>query len=95
MSAPFEFALDAELWRWTPAGTSVYVTRTRVIVLPIGVEFAQEAARNEEALAQPPRNLAAAALGAVAYACTSASYVNGLPGERRGARGNAPARAAR
>ncbi|MGI8780914.1 MAG: maleate cis-trans isomerase family protein [Solirubrobacteraceae bacterium] len=81
--APFDFALDRELWRWMPAGASIYVTRTPPSELAIGMDFAREAAGDEEALTQAARSLSAAEPGAVVYACTSASYANGLAGERR------------
>ncbi len=81
--APFDFALDRELWLWMPDGASLYVTRTPVTELPVGLAFAKEAAGDEEALTQAARNLAAAEPGVVAYACTSASYANGLAGECR------------
>jgi len=66
-----------------PAGASLYATRTPVTGLPVGVDFAREAAGDEEALTRAARDLAAAGAGATAYACTSASYANGLAGERR------------
>jgi maleate isomerase len=81
--APFDFALDRELWRWLPEGVSLYATRTPAAELPVGVEFAREAAGDEDSLTRAARDLAAAEPGATAYACTSASYANGLAGERR------------
>lgn len=81
--APFDFALDGELWRWLPDGASLYATRTPHTDLPVGVAFAHEAAGDETALEDAARDLAAAEPGAIAYACTSASFANGLAGERR------------
>jgi maleate isomerase len=81
--APHDFALDGELWRWMPPGASLYTTRTPALELPIGLDFAKQAAADEDALARGARDLAAAEPGATAYACTSASYANGLAGERR------------
>lgn len=81
--APFDFALDSELWRWIPAGVCLYATRTPVSELPVSVDFAKEAAADEDALTQAARNLSAAEPGATIYACTSASYANGLAGEQR------------
>jgi maleate isomerase len=81
--APHDFALDRELWHWLPPGVGMYATRTPAIELPVGVEFARAAAGDEDALVRGARDLAAAEPGATAYACTSASYANGLAGERR------------
>ena len=38
--APFDLALDRELWRWTPESVSLYLTRTAFVPVPVSVELA-------------------------------------------------------
>jgi len=73
--APFDLALDRELWRWTPEPVSLYLTRTAHLDVPVSVGMA-------EALGDA-REVAVAAPGVTAYLCTSASFVGGLAGEAR------------
>jgi maleate isomerase len=80
--APFDFALDAELWAWTPEGVSVYVTRMPRVAPPVGLQMAEEL-RDHEAIAEATDELLATDPGVVVYACNSASYVHGVAGERR------------
>ena len=40
--APFDFALDRELWRWAPDDISLYVTRLPFVPVPMTVEMAAE-----------------------------------------------------
>lgn len=79
---PFDFALDRELWRWTPSEVDLYLTRTSHIDGPIDVAFAAEVADADE-ITRATRNLSAAGPGVTAYGCTSGSFVDGLAGERR------------
>jgi len=80
--APFDLALDRELWRWTPEQLSLYVTRTPPLDLLVSAEMAV-ALRDERALATACRAVTAAAPGVMVYLCTSASFVEGLAGERQ------------
>lgn len=80
--APFDFALDAEYWRWAGPGVNVYVARTPYLDIDVSVEMA-EAVSEDEQIAVAARSLAAAAPSAVVYACTSGSFVGGVAGERR------------
>ncbi|NGN69456.1 decarboxylase [Streptomyces sp. A7024] len=71
--APYDFALDRELWRWVPDDVSLHLTRTRY-----------RARASDEA----PVRTAVRAFGAVrpevvAYACTAGSFAGGRNGERR------------
>jgi maleate isomerase len=80
--APFDLALDRELWRWTPEPVSLYLTRTAHLDEPVGIGMA-ESLGDADALAAACREVAVAGPGATAYLCTSASFVGGLAGEAR------------
>jgi len=79
--APFDLALDRELWRWVPEDVSLYLTRTPYVAAPVSVELA-EAVSDERAVVDGTRDLIAAEPLVVAYACTSGSFVRGMAGER-------------
>jgi maleate isomerase len=78
--APFDLALDRELWRWTPEPVSLYLTRTAPLDVPVSLGMA-EALADVDALAGACREVAIASPGVTAYLCTSASFVGGLAGE--------------
>jgi maleate isomerase len=79
--APFDLALDRELWRWAPDDVSLYITRTPHIAEPMGIELA-EALSDEIAITQQTRDVLAAEPEVVAYACTSGSFMHGVAGEQ-------------
>lgn len=79
--APYDFALDAELWRWAPADVTLYLTRTHAQQVPVGVDQALELADIGE-IADLARDLATPGPAATALLCTSASFVRGRVGER-------------
>jgi maleate isomerase len=37
---PYDFALDAELWRWLPPAVTLHLTRTPYLEVPVTVEQA-------------------------------------------------------
>lgn len=78
--APFDLALDRELYRWSPDEVSLYITRTHLLELPVDLGLAEGVA-NKAAVRQATRDLMAVESLAVAYACTSGSFVHGLAGE--------------
>ena len=80
--APFDLALDRELWRWVPADVTLHFTRTPYVAEPVSLELAV-AVSDEADLARATRDLAAVGPACVAYACTSGSFVHGTAGERR------------
>lgn len=80
--APFDLALDRELWRWTPDHVSLYLTRTPHLDVPVSVDMA-EALGDAEALSSACRDVATARPAATVYLCTSGSFVGGLAGEAR------------
>ncbi|AOS63008.1 maleate cis-trans isomerase family protein [Actinoalloteichus hymeniacidonis] len=79
--APFDFALDRELWRWVPAGVTLHTTRVPFVPVPVTVEMATMIS-DEQAVHAATRDLLTPGPKVIAYACTSGSFVNGLVGER-------------
>jgi maleate isomerase len=80
--APFDLALDRELWRWTPPPVSLYVTRTAPVEGDVSVDQAHALA-DLDAITDACRNVASASPAVTAYLCTSASFVSGVAGEAR------------
>lgn len=79
--APFDFALDRELWRWVPDEISLHLTRLPYVPMPVTLRMA--AALSEDAIVrQATRDLLAPEPLVVAYACASGSFVDGAAGER-------------
>lgn len=79
--APFDLAMDRELWRWTPENVTLYVTRTPFVPVPMNLEMAAKIA-DESAIHSATRDLLSPEPEVIAYACTSGSFVNGANGER-------------
>ncbi|MFC9975947.1 Asp/Glu racemase [Spirillospora sp. NPDC127200] len=78
--APFDFALDRELWRWTPDDVSLFLTRLPYVPVPVTVEMAS-ALSDRSIVRQAVRDVLAPEPLAVAYACASGSFVGGASGE--------------
>jgi maleate isomerase len=78
--APFDLALDRELWRWTPDPVSLYLTRTPYVDTAVSVELAEELA-DLDAIAAACRDVSIPEPAVTAYLCTSASFVAGAEGE--------------
>ncbi|MEU8823143.1 decarboxylase [Streptomyces sp. NPDC048636] len=79
--APFDFALDRELWRWVPDEVSLHLTRTPFVPVEVSLDLARLVSEHET-LHEGVRALSAVAPEVVAYACTSGSFVGGVAGER-------------
>jgi maleate isomerase len=79
--APFDFALDRELWRWIPDEVSLHLTRTPYVPVEVSLDLARLVSEHET-LSEGVRTLIAIAPEVVAYACTSGSFVGGIAGER-------------
>jgi maleate isomerase len=79
--APFDFALDRELWRWVPDDVSLHLTRTPYVPVEVSLDLARLVSEHET-LEDAVLTLNAVAPEAVAYACTSGSFVGGIAGER-------------
>jgi maleate isomerase len=80
--APFDFALDRELWRWAPDDVSLYLTRLPFVPVPVTVEMAA-ALSNQRNVRRATRAVLAPEPHVVAYACASGSFVDGRRGERQ------------
>lgn len=78
---PFDFALDRELWRWTPPEVTLHLTRTHWTPLPVGLDLAHEVGEVAE-VADLSRSVVVTRPGCAVYACTSGSFVRGAAGER-------------
>ncbi|WP_053763011.1 aspartate/glutamate racemase family protein [Streptomyces sp. AS58] len=79
--APFDFALDRELWRWVPDEVSLHLTRTPFVPVEVSLDLARLVSEHET-LDDAVRTLTAISPEVVAYACTSGSFVGGIAGER-------------
>ncbi|GAA3125170.1 aspartate/glutamate racemase family protein [Streptomyces rameus] len=79
--APFDFALDRELWRWVPDEVSLHLTRTPFVPVEVSLDLARLVSEHET-LGEAVRALTAVSPEVVAYACTSGSFVDGVAGER-------------
>ncbi|ONK11480.1 aspartate/glutamate racemase family protein [Streptomyces sp. MP131-18] len=79
--APFDFALDRELWRWVPDDVSLHLTRTPFVPVEVSLHLARLVSEHET-LREAVRALSAVSPEVVAYACTSGSFVGGVAGER-------------
>lgn len=79
--APFDFALDRELWRWVPDEVSLHMTRTPFVPVEVSLDLARMVSEHET-LGEAVRTLNAITPEVVAYACTSGSFVGGVAGER-------------
>lgn len=79
--APFDFALDRELWRWTPDEATLYLTRLPFVLESVTVELA-EAISEPEPVRRATRDVLTPEPAVVAYACTSGSFIDGVAGEQ-------------
>lgn len=79
---PYDFALDAEFWRWMPEDISLYITRTpKLESTTVTVDQAKQVS-DHTAAATAIQSLLAAWPASIGYACTSGSFVEGREGER-------------
>ncbi|MGH3384217.1 MAG: maleate cis-trans isomerase family protein [Nocardioidaceae bacterium] len=78
---PYDFALDREIWRWTPDDMTLLITRTHQLGLPSNVAMATHIS-TDETLRELTDDLLAVEPEVVLYLCTSGSFVRGVAGER-------------
>jgi maleate isomerase len=78
--APFDFALDRELWRWAPDDVSLYLTRLPFFTTPVTIEMAVGVG-DRRALRRATRDVLTPQPGVVTFACTSGSFVGGVAAE--------------
>ncbi|HVW42542.1 MAG TPA: Asp/Glu/hydantoin racemase [Amycolatopsis sp.] len=79
--APFDLALERELWRFVPMEVSLHLARTPYEPVPVSMEMAQLVS-NSQHLAAATRDVLHVEPEVVAYLCTSGSFVNGIDYER-------------
>jgi maleate isomerase len=79
--APFDFALDRELWRWVPDNVSLYLTRMPYFPTPVTVAMAT-ALCARATVRRATRDVLTPEPDVVAYVCASGSFVHGVLGER-------------
>lgn len=77
---PFDFAVDRELWRWTPDDVQLHITRTPFVPSPMTEDMAR-AISEEAPVRQAVRDVLQPEPAVVAYACASGSFVGGTDGE--------------
>lgn len=74
--APFDLALERELWRWAPLDVSFHLARTPFEPVAVSLEQA-ELVSGTEALQRATRDVLGVDPEVVAYLCTSGSFING------------------
>ena len=79
--APFDLALERELWRWAPLEVSLHLARTPYEPVPVSVEMA-ELVSDAVHLTAATRNVLHVDPEVIAYLCTSGSFIKGLEYER-------------
>jgi maleate isomerase len=78
--APYDLALDRELWRWVPDDVSLHITRMPYAPLAVSTEMALHIS-DPDLVARGVTDIQAVSPLVAAYACTSGSFVGGLAGE--------------
>ena len=78
--APFDLALERELWRWVPMEVSLHLARTPYEPVPVSMEMARLVS-NSQHLAAATRDVLHVEPEVVAYLCSSGSFVNGVVAE--------------
>jgi maleate isomerase len=79
--APFDLALERELWRWAPLDVSLHLARTPYEPVPVSLEMA-ELVSDAAHLTAATHNVLHVEPEVVAYLCTSGSFIKGLAYEK-------------
>ncbi|WP_198586832.1 maleate cis-trans isomerase family protein [Glycomyces xiaoerkulensis] len=79
--APFDLALERELWRWVPMEVSLHLARTPYEPLPVSTAMARLVSDSRH-IAAATRDVLQVEPEVVAYLCSSGSFVNGIDYER-------------
>ena len=79
--APFDLAIERELWRWIPAEVSLHLARTHYEPVPVSRAMA-ELVSNTCHLEAATRDVLHVDPEVVAYLCASGSFVNGVEYEK-------------
>ncbi|MGO1508943.1 MAG: maleate cis-trans isomerase family protein [Actinomycetales bacterium] len=78
--APFDLALERELWRWAPLDVTFHLARTPYEPVPVSLEMA-ELVSNHDHLQRATRDVLGVEPEVIAYLCASGSFVGGLAQE--------------
>lgn len=79
--APFDLALERELWRFVPTEVSLHHARTPHEPVPVSLEMAHLVSDHRH-LASATRDVLQVEPEVVAYLCASGSFVGGVAAER-------------
>lgn len=79
--APFDLALERELWRWAPLEVSLHLARTPYEPVPVSMAMA-ELVSNPTHLTTATRDVMHVEPEVVAYLCSSGSFIKGLDYEK-------------
>ncbi|GGK95775.1 arylmalonate decarboxylase [Nocardia jinanensis] len=79
--APFDLALERELWRWVPLEVSLHLARTPYEPVPVSLAMA-ELVSDAVHLTAATRNVLHVEPEVVAYLCNSGSFIKGIEYER-------------
>ncbi|RDI42948.1 maleate cis-trans isomerase family protein [Nocardia mexicana] len=79
--APFDLALERELWRWAPLEVSLHLARTPYEPVPVSVAMA-ELVSNAAHLTAATRDVLHVDPEVIAYLCSSGSFIKGLDYEQ-------------
>ncbi|BCJ30719.1 arylmalonate decarboxylase [Actinocatenispora sera] len=79
--APFDLALERELWRWVPAEVSLHLARTPYEPVPVSLRMAELVSTARHVVAAT-HDVLPVEPEVVAYLCTSGSFVSGLAAEQ-------------
>lgn len=79
--APYDFALDRELWRWLPKTAHLMLTRTPLAEVEVSLTQASLVS-DRDMVTRCARELITPVPSVLAYACTSGSFVDGRAGEQ-------------
>lgn len=79
--APFDLALERELWRWAPMEVSLHLARTPYEPVPVSLEMAELVSATDH-LETATRNVLGVEPEVVAFLCSSGSFVHGVGYEK-------------
>ncbi len=79
--APFDLAIERELWRWVPAEVTLHLARTHYEPVPVSRTMA-ELVSSTHHLEAATRDVLHVEPEVVAYLCASGSFVNGVDYEK-------------
>ncbi|AEF42035.1 maleate cis-trans isomerase family protein [Hoyosella subflava] len=79
--APFDLALERELWRWLPMEVSLHLARTPYEPVEVSAEMA-ELVSDRRSVMLATRDVLHVEPEVIAYLCTSGSFIKGLSHER-------------